>query len=108
MAARHIYKVIFQSRDQLYEIYARKISQGGLFGFVEVEELTFGERSNVVVDPGAEKLASEFEGVKRSYIPLHAVVRIDEVSREGAGKITPVKGDNVTPLPIYQPPRGET
>lgn len=104
MAARHIYKVIFQSRDQLYEIYAHKVGQGSLFGFIEVEELTFGERSQVVVDPGAEKLAAEFEGVKRSYIPLHAVLRIDEVTREGAGKITPVKGDNVTPLPIYSPP----
>lgn len=107
MAARHIYKVIFQSRDQLYEIYAHKVSQGSLFGFVEIEELTFGERSRVVVDPGAEKLAAEFEGVKRCYIPLHAVLRIDEVTRSGTGKITPVKGDNVTPLPIYSPPRGE-
>lgn len=106
MAARHIYKVIFQSRDQLYEIYAHKVSQGSLFGFVEVEELAFGERSRVVVDPGAEKLAAEFEGVKRCYIPLHAVLRIDEVTRSGIGKITPVKGDNVTPLPIYSPPRG--
>lgn len=107
MPARHIYKVIFQSRDQLYEIYAHKVGQGSLFGFVEVEELTFGERSRVVVDPGAEKLAAEFEGVKRCYIPLHAVLRIDEVTRGGTGKITPVKGDNVTPLPIYSPPRGE-
>ncbi len=108
MAASNIYKVIFQSRDQLYEIYAHKVSQGALFGFVEIEELTFGERSSVVVDPGAEKLASEFDGVKRSYIPLHAVVRIDEVTRGGAGKITRVQGDNVTPLPIYSPPKGES
>lgn len=107
MAARHIYKILFQSRDQLYEIYAHKVSQGSLFGFIEVEELSFGERSRVVVDPGAEKLAGEFDGVKRCHIPLHAVLRIDEVSREGTGKITQVKGDNVTPLPIYSPPRGD-
>ena len=105
MAARHIYKIIFQSRDRLYEIYAHKLSQSALFGFIEIEELTFGERSSVVADPGAEKLAAEFEGVKRSYIPLHAVVRIDEVSREGTGKVTPVSGDSATVLPMYTPPR---
>lgn len=104
MATRHIYKIIFQSRDQLYEIYAHKLNQSALFGFIEVEELSFGERSKVVVDPGAEKLAAEFESVKRSYIPLHAVIRIDEVSREGTGKVTPVKGEGATVLPMYTPP----
>ncbi|MGH8126795.1 MAG: DUF1820 family protein [Gammaproteobacteria bacterium] len=105
MATRHIYKVIFQSRDQLYEIYAHKLSQSALFGFIEIEELTFGEGSKLLVDPGAEKLAREFEGVKRSYIPLHAVVRIDEVSREGTGKVTPVSGEGATVLPMYTPPK---
>ncbi len=105
MAARHIYKIIFQSRDQLYELYAHKLSQSALFGFIEIEELTFGERSRVVVDPGAEKLAAEFEGVKRSYNPLHAVVRIDEVAREGTGKVTPVSGESATVLPMYTPPK---
>lgn len=104
MAAKHIYKIIFQSRDRLYEIYAHKLGQGTLFGFIEIEELSFGERSKLVADPGAEKLAAEFESVKRSYIPLHAVVRIDEVSREGTGKVTAVKSEGATVLPMYTPP----
>lgn len=108
MAARNIYKVIFQNRDQLFEIYARKISHGGLFGFLEVEEISFGERSRVVVDPGAEKLAAEFAGVKRIYVPLHAVVRIDEVEQEGTAKVTPLKSASVTPLPVYTPGKGDT
>lgn len=104
MAARHIYKVIFRSGDQVYEIYAHKLTQSALFGFIEVEELSFGERSRVVVDPGSEKLAAEFESVKRSYIPLHAVIRIDEVSREGQGKVMPARGERATVLPMYTPP----
>ena len=52
MAASHIFKVVFANQGKVYEIYARKVSHGGLFGFVEVEELVFGERSSVVVDPG--------------------------------------------------------
>ena len=46
MAARQIYKVIFMNQGQTYEIYARTINQGGLFGFIEVEEIVFGERSS--------------------------------------------------------------
>jgi len=32
------------------------VSHGNLFGFIEVEELVFGERSTVVVDPAEEKI----------------------------------------------------
>jgi len=32
-----------------------RVSHGSLFGFIEVEELVFGERTTVVVDPAEEK-----------------------------------------------------
>lgn len=99
MPAQRIYKIIFFNQGQVYEIYAKSVSHGSLFGFIEVEELTFGERSQVVVDPGEEKLKSEFAGVKRTYIPMHAVVRIDEVEKEGPSKISDAKG-KVTPFPM--------
>lgn len=99
MAVKHIYKVVFLNQGKIYEIYASSVGQGALFGFVEVENLVFGERSAVVVDPGEERLKSEFRGVKRTYIPLHAIVRIDEVSKEGVAKITDAEGSNVTPFP---------
>ena len=51
MAASHIFKVVFVNQGKVYEIYARKVGHGALFGFIEVEELVFGERSAVVVDP---------------------------------------------------------
>ena len=47
-----------------------------------MEELLFGERWQLLVDPGEEKLKSEFSGVKRTYIPMHAIVRIDEVEKQ--------------------------
>ena len=71
MAASHIFRIVFVNQGKVYEIYARKVSHGGLFGFVEVEELVFGERSSVVLDPAEERIKSEFAGVKRSYLPLH-------------------------------------
>jgi len=103
MAASHIFKVVFVNQGKVYEIYARKVSHGGLFGFIEVEELVFGERSSVVVDPGEERIKSEFAGVSRSYLPLHSIVRIDEVRKQGVSKISVLEGGNVTqfPVPIY-------
>ena len=105
MPARHIYRVIFMNQGKLYEIYARQVSQEGLWGFIEIEQMVFGERGGVVVDPGEERLKTEFEGVKKSFIPMHSVVRIDEVAHEGTAKITAVEGGNVTPfpMPLYTP-----
>jgi hypothetical protein len=105
MAIKSLYKVIFMNQGRVYEIYARSIGQGALFGFIEIEELVFGNRSSVVVDPSEEKIKTEFEGVKRTYLPMHAVMRIDEVEKEGASKISKFDGGNVTqfPVPVYTP-----
>jgi hypothetical protein len=103
MAASHIFKVLFVNQGKVYEIYARKVAHGELFGFVEVEEIVFGERSSVVVDPGEEKIKSEFAGVKRTYIPMHSILRIDEVRKQGTSKISAYEGSNVAqfPMPVY-------
>ena len=99
-----IYKVIFYNQNQIFEVYARAIYQSEMYGFIEIEEFIFGERSQLLVDPGEEKLKSEFAGVKRSYIPMHSIVRIDEVEKEGAIKVTEVKsGEKVSPLPFPTP-----
>src|SRR6478752_926055 len=111
MAASHIFKVLFVNQGKVYEIYARKVGHGGLFGFIEVEELVFGERSTVVLDPGEERIKSEFAGVKRTYLPLHSVLRIDEVKKQGVSKISTLEGGNVSqfPVPMYSSvPGGDT
>ena len=107
-SAERIYRVVFHSQGKIYEIYARGVTDGAMLGFVEIEELTFGERTQMVVDPAEEKLKSEFAGVKRTYIPMHAIVRIDEVEKEGQAKITDSEGGKVTPfpMPVYGPGKG--
>jgi hypothetical protein len=105
MPKQKLYKIIFMNQGKVYEIYARSVGQGALFGFIEIEELVFGERTTVVVDPAEERLKAEFETVKRTYIPMHAVIRIDEVDKQGASKISSIDGGNVAqfPMPIYTP-----
>ncbi|MGB5622665.1 MAG: DUF1820 family protein [Gammaproteobacteria bacterium] len=108
-AKSHIYKIVFANQGKIYEIYARQVSHGELFGFVEVEELVFGERSSVVVDPSEERIKTEFAGVKRTYIPMHSILRIDQVEKQGVSKISPVEGGNVTPfpMPMFAPGSGD-
>lgn len=103
MATKRIYKVIFLNQGKIFEVYARAVHQSALYGFVEVEKLVFGERSSMVVDPTEESLKSEFRGVTRTYLPIHAIIRIDEVEKGGQAKITAVEGvsGNVTAFPIY-------
>jgi hypothetical protein len=104
--SQRLYKVTFMNQGQVYEIYARRVNQGALLGFIEVEGLVFGEKTRVVVDPTEERLQREFEGVKRVFLPMHAVVRVDEVEKPGQSRITEVpKGGNVTafPVPYFRP-----
>ena len=88
MAAQPVYKIIFHNGKQVFEIFAKQIYQSDMWGFIEIEEMLFGERSQIVVDPSEEKLKSEFSGVKRSYIPMQSIIRIDEVEKQGAAKIS--------------------
>jgi hypothetical protein len=76
-----------------------------LFGFIEIEELVFGERATVVLDPGEERIKSEFAGVKTSMLPMHSILRIDEVKKQGVSKISAFEGGNVAqfPLSMYTP-----
>ena len=87
-ANQPVYKIIFHNGKQIFEVYAKQIYQSDMWGFVEIEEMLFGERSTILVDPGAEKLKAEFLGVKRSYIPMQSIIRIDEVEKHGAAKVS--------------------
>lgn len=93
-----IYKVTFLNKGKVYELFVRQVFQSDLYGFIEVEDYVFDEVTQVVVDPGEEKLKNEFAGVRRSFIPIQSVIRIDEVEKGGVSKIS--SGDNITPLPV--------
>ena len=100
MSEQPVFRIVFVNGGNSYEVYAKSVHQGNLYGFVEVEGLLFGNRSGIVVDPSEEKLKAEFEGVKRTQIPMHSVVRIDEVEKQGVAKITEASGSVVTPFPM--------
>ena len=103
MPKKRIFKIVFMNQGKVYEIYARSVGASGMLGFVEVSELLFGEKSSVVLDLTEEGLKNEFKLVQRTYIPMHAIIRIDEVEKQGQARVTEVRdgqGANVTPFPM--------
>ena len=70
MSKSPLFKVVFMNQGQVYEIYARSVGHGELFGFVEVEELVFGERTTVVVDPSEEKIARLETALMQAGLPV--------------------------------------
>lgn len=104
-----IYKISFVNQGKVYELYAEKVYQGDLYGFVEIEGLIFGETTSVVIDPSEEKLKAEFSGVERTMVPMHSVIRIDQVRKQGQSKILELDGDaKVTPFPTSMMPPGKS
>ena len=104
--SERVFKVVFQNQGQVYEIFARGVSHGTILGFVEVEELLLGGNGKLVVDPTEERLRTEFEGVSRTFLPMHAVIRIDEVEKAGTARMSPADKSTgtVTPFPLPFPP----
>lgn len=102
-----LYRIKFINQGEAYEVFAREVYPSDIMGFVTIEQLVFDERDSPVVDPSEERLKSEFKSVRRSLIPMHSVIRIDEVTSRGTARITEL-GDKVTPFPttLFRPDGG--
>ncbi len=112
MSDERIYKIVFNHQGEVIEFYARSVAQSNLFGFIEIADLVFGARSTLVVDRSEDALKREFEGVERIHVPMHAVVRIDEVKHAGAARVRASKeqGSNILrafPIPMPGPGPGK-
>ncbi|XOV80084.1 MAG: DUF1820 family protein [Aestuariibacter sp.] len=99
-----LYRIQFINNGERYELFVREVTQGNLFGFIEIGDFVWDKHTSLVVDPSHEKLKSEYADVNRTYIPMHSVLKIDEVKKEGIAKITELS-DKVAqfPSPIYTP-----
>lgn len=99
MKSKSVYKIIFMQLGEVYEVFAKHIFQSDMYGFIEVENYIFNKDKQLVVDPSSEKLKNEFTDVQRSYIPMNAIIRIDEVEETGEAKIKENKGQ-ISPFPL--------
>lgn len=99
-----LFRIQFIANGERYELYVHEVCQGAMFGFIEIGDFVWDTHTSLVLDPSHEKLKSEFADVTRTYLPMHNVLRIDEVKKQGTAKITELS-DKVAhfPSPIYTP-----
>ena len=107
MNKKTAYKIIFMQLNEIYEVFAKQIYQSDMYGFIEVEDYIFNKDKQLVVDPTAEKLKNEFNKVERSYIPINAIIRIDEVLESGEATIKENKS-SVSPFPLNIQPANKS
>lgn len=109
MAKNPLYKVIFLNHGKVYELFARQASASGLYGFVEIGELVFEDNASLVVDPTEERMRDEFADVRSLHLPMHSVIRIEEVEKRGTCQIRDSEsGEKITPFPISPPSRSKS
>lgn len=106
MASKKLYKITFFNAGKIYELYARQVSSGSLWGFTEINELVFDVNEGLVVDPTEERLRDEFAHTKSLHLPMQSIVRIEEVDRKGQTAIRDATtGERVvTPFPMPAKP----
>jgi len=96
-----LFRVAFLNHGKVYELFCTGICTSDLLGFVEVSGLVFGEKDSMVVDPTEEKMRDEFDGVEVLHLPMHSVLRVEQVRKKGQAVIRDREsGEKVTPFPI--------
>jgi hypothetical protein len=102
-----LFKVTFLNHGRIYELYARHVASGNLWGFTEVSELVFDVNDGVVIDPTEERLRDEFGDTRVLHLPMQSIVRIEEVEKKGQSAIRDAATGEavVTPFPMPAKPR---
>ena len=100
--SKKLFRLQFHHQDKVYVVYAGRVESSAIWGFVEVGELDFDIREGVLVDPAEERLREEFADTRSLHLPMHSVLRIEEVVRRGSAAIHEAAepGRVVTPFPM--------
>jgi hypothetical protein len=95
-----LYRIAFLNHGKVYELFCTGVNTSHLLGFVEVTGLEFEEKDSLVVDPTEEKMRDEFDGVEVLHLPIHSVLRVEQVRKKGQAVIRDREsGEKVMPFP---------
>ena len=96
-----LFRIAFLNHGKVYELFCSGVCTSGLLGFIEVTGLEFEDKGSLVVDPTEEKMRDEFDGVEILHLPMHSVLRVEQVRKKGPAVIRDREsGEKVTPFPI--------
>jgi len=106
MSQKALYKVVFLNHGKVYELFAKKILASDFYGFTQISELVFSSSDALLVDPAEEKLKEEFGKTKSLHLPMHSIVRIEEVEERTTAKIRDASsGEKIMPFPSALRPK---
>ncbi|MCX7552791.1 DUF1820 family protein [Marinicella sp. S1101] len=106
MKNHKIYRINYNTNQEVYELYAKAVNTQELLGFISISDLLFDQQSGVVIDPTEERLKTEFKGVKTLHLPIQNVLKIEEVEQKKSCKIKTLKKDiNLTAIPNQPGPK---
>jgi hypothetical protein len=96
-----LFRVAFLNNGKVYELFCSGVNSSHLLGFVELTGLQFEQKDSLVVDPTEEKLRNEFDGVEVLHLPMHNVLRVEQVLKKGQSVIRDREsGEKIMPFPI--------
>lgn len=96
-----LYRVAFLNHGKVYELFCSGVNTSHLLGFLEVTGLEFDNKDSLVVDPTEEKMRDEFESVEVLHLPMHSVLRVEQVKKKGQAVIRDREsGEKVMPFPV--------
>lgn len=102
---KKLFRIAFLNHGKVYELFCRGVCTSNLLGFLEVSGLEFADGDSLVVDPTEERMRDEFDGVEVLHLPMHSVLRVEQVKKKGPAVIRDREsGEKVTPFPA-QPGR---
>ena len=75
-----IYRILFRHESHKIELYARRVFPSDFLGLVRIEDLIFFEDKNsLLINPMDDKIKKEFADTRVLHIPLHCLLRIEEL-----------------------------
>jgi len=82
MDKKSVFRVLFQTGERHYTLFARKVRDSEFLGFVEISGIVFDDVNRLIVSPEEESLRKEFAGVESVSVPHQFIRRIDRL-RDG-------------------------
>lgn len=106
MSQQKLFRVSFLNHGKVWELYCKGVISSGLWGFVELSDIVFDANDAVVIDPVEDKMRDELGDVEVLHLPMHSVLRVEEVRRKGQSVIREREsGEKITPFPVNPPGR---
>jgi hypothetical protein len=106
MSKKPLFRVAFHNHGKVYELYCERVVSSDIWGFVEISGLQFAAGDALVVDPTEERIRDEFKDVEVLHVPMHGVLRVEQVKQRGQSVIRDREsGEKVTPFPVSPPVR---